>query len=89
MAQHKSAIKRARQTIKRNARNRALRSALRTAIKKFDAQIQAKEMEAAEKALPLVHKTIDRAVTKGVLHRNTAARRKSRVAAALKRLQAA
>lgn len=89
MAQHKSAIKRARQTIKRNARNRALRSTLRTAIKKFAAQIQAKEMEAAEKALPSVHKAIDRAVTKGVLHRNTAARRKSRAAAALKRLQAA
>ena len=43
MAQHKSALKRARQTIKRNARNRALRSTFRTALKKFRARIDAKK----------------------------------------------
>ena len=89
MAQHKSAMKRARQTEKRNARNRALRSMLRTTMKKFAAQIEAKEFEAAENALPLVHKAIDRAVSRGILKRNTASRKKSRTVAALKRAQAA
>ena len=89
MDHHKSALKRARQTIKRNIRNRALRSSLRTALKKYDALLEAKDIEAATDALPTVFRAIDRAVTKGVLHRNTAARRKSRSVAALKRLQAA
>ena len=85
MAIHKSALKRARQTVRRNERNRALRSALRGVLKKFSSMLEAKDVAAAEKELPLVHRAIDRAVTKGVLHRNTAARNKSRVVQALKR----
>ncbi len=89
MAIHKSAEKRARQNIKRNERNRAVRSALRTAVKNFLALVAEKNLEAAAVNYPLVQKTIDKAVTKGVLHRNTAARKKSRLAAVLKRAQAA
>ncbi len=89
MANHKSAAKRARQNINRNARNRTVRSALRTAIKNFLALVAEKNLEAAAVNYPVVQKTIDKAVTKGVLHRNTAARKKSRLAAALKRAQAA
>lgn len=89
MANHKSALKRARQNEKRNLRNRSLRSALRTALKKFRAQVQAKDLDGATAALPQVHKAIDKAVTKGILHRNTAARAKSRTARALQRASAA
>jgi small subunit ribosomal protein S20 len=86
---HKSALKRARQNERRNARNRSLRSALRTVIKSFRAKVAAKDMQGAEQELPKVHQAIDKAVTKGVLHRNTASRGKSRAVAALKRAGAA
>lgn len=89
MANHPSARKRARQTVRRNARNRALRSTLRTTLKQFRSQVRAKDVEGAETALPQVYKAIDKAVTKGVIHRNAAARHKSRAAAALKRSRAA
>ena len=89
MAQHKSAIKRARQNIKRNARNRHLRSTLRTHLKTFQALLTGKDAAAAEGGYSAVQKQIDKAVTKGILHRNTAARYKSRLASALKKLKAA
>ncbi len=83
MANHKQALKRARQNSKRNARNRALRSALRTTIKRYRALLASSDWEAAQAALPGLHKAIDKAVTKGILHRNAAARHKSRLAGAL------
>lgn len=86
---HKSALKRARQNARRNERNRSLRSALRNVIKKFRAKIAAKDVAGAQQELPLLHKAIDKAVTKGLLHRNTASRGKSRASAALKRAGAA
>jgi small subunit ribosomal protein S20 len=89
MATHKSAIKRAAQNIKRNARNRAVRSALRTTLKKFRTLLEAKDAAGAEGAFVRVQQTIDKARTKGVLHKNTAARYKSRLAAALKKVKAA
>lgn len=89
MANHKSAQKRVRQTIKRNARNRSVRSALRTAIKKYRELLESNDLEAASAQFPQIQKEIDKAVTKGILHANTAARKKSRLAAALKRAQAA
>jgi small subunit ribosomal protein S20 len=89
MANHKSAEKRARQAIKRNARNRSARSALRTALKKYRALLTAKDVEQAAAQYGGVQKTIDKAVTKGVLHANAAARYKSRLHAALRRMQAA
>jgi small subunit ribosomal protein S20 len=89
MATHKSALKRARQTARRNARNRALRSALRTVMKRFRARLEEKDLATAQKELPSVHRAIDKAVTKGILHRNTAARNKSRMALALRKAGAA
>ena len=89
MANHASAAKRARQNIKRNARNRHLRSTLRTALKSYRALLTSKTVEDAEKNYPTIQKAIDKAVTKGILHRNTAARYKSRLYAALQGLKAA
>jgi small subunit ribosomal protein S20 len=89
MATHKSAIKRAAQNIKRNARNRALRSELRNAIKKFRTLTEGKDAKQAAAAYPAVQRTIDRMETKGILHKNTADRYKSRLAAALKKTLAA
>ncbi len=89
MAIHKSALKRARQNEKRNERNRVIRSALRTAIKQFRALIAAQDFEAAEAGLPKLYKTIDKAVTKGIIHRNEGARKKSRLTTALSKVRAA
>lgn len=89
MAHHSSAIKRARQNEKRRARNRHQRSTLRTALKKYHDLLNAKDREAADKGYSMVQRAIDKAVTKGIIHRNAAARYKSRLAAALRKLQAA
>jgi small subunit ribosomal protein S20 len=89
MANHKSALKRMRQNEKRNTRNRALRSSLRTAIKKYRALLEGKELETAAADFPKIQKVLDKAVTKGILHPSNAARKKSRLAAALRRAQAA
>ena len=89
MAHHKSALKRARQNLKRRARNRHQRSTLRTATRDFRSLLEAKDVENAEKSFSSIQKVLDKAVTKGILHRNTAARSKSRLAAALKKIKAA
>jgi len=88
MAHHKSAKKRIRQTIKRTARNRSLRSSMRTAIKKYHSLLEQGDAGIATEAFPKVQKTIDKMVTKGILHRNTAARYKSRLSQALGKLSA-
>ena len=89
MAQHKSAIKRARQNAKRNLRNRSLRSGLRTHLKNYHDLLDKKDVAAAEGGLAGIAKQIDKAVTKGILHRRTAARYKSRLAVALNKIKAA
>jgi small subunit ribosomal protein S20 len=76
----KSAKKRMRQTKTRTARNRATRSELRTAIKKVRS---AGSPEDAAKAMKEAEQMIDRAGRKNIVHRNTAARTKSRLAKAL------
>ncbi|MBL4825408.1 MAG: 30S ribosomal protein S20 [SAR324 cluster bacterium] len=80
MAHHKSALKRVRQTIKRTAQNRSLRSDLRTVIKKFRSILEGGNIEQVREAYPGVQKNIDKAVTKGILHKRTGARYKSRLA---------
>jgi small subunit ribosomal protein S20 len=89
MATHKSAIKRAAQSRVRNERNRALRTALRGAIKKFRALVEAKDAAQLVAAYPAVQRSIDKARTKGLIHKNTASRYKARLAAAMKKAQAA
>lgn len=78
VANIKSQIKRNRQTEKRNARNRAIRAELRTRTKSV---LEAAENGAddTEEKLRLAIKRIDMAVTKGTMHKNTAARTKSRL----------
>ena len=87
MAQHKSAKKRIRQTEKRTIRNRALRSTTRTAIKKFRTLLDEGNSENLKTAYPIIQKTIDKAVTKGIFHRRTGSRYKSRLAIAMSKVQ--
>ena len=81
MAQHKSAKKRIRQTVRRTEVNRARMSRVRTFIRTVEDAIAGGDKDAAEAALRAAQPEIMRGVTKGVLHRNTAARRISRLAA--------
>lgn len=74
----KSAIKRVELTRIRTERNKAVKSRVKTAIKKFRASLEQGDSTAAEKLRQAI-RTIDKAVTKGVLHPNTAARKKSRI----------
>ncbi len=77
----KSAIKRARQSEVRRIRNAAQRSALRTAVKAVDKAIVAgKDLDTTKSSFLLAQKKLDQAVSKGILHRNAAARKKSRLA---------
>jgi small subunit ribosomal protein S20 len=71
--QHKSAVKRMHQEGKRRRRNRKIKSSMREAIKKV------KKIEDKKKVLPQAYSLIDKAAGKGVIHRNTAARKKSRL----------
>ena len=73
----KSAKKRVLIAEARNARNKAEKSALKTAIKKFDVAVAANDQTAAAAAHQAAVKAVDKAVTKGILHKNTAARKKS------------
>ncbi len=81
MAQHKSAKKRIRQTERRTEVNRARMSRVRTFIRTVEDAIASGDKDAAAAALRAAQPEIMRGVTKGVLHRNTAARRISRLAA--------
>ena len=83
MANHKSAFKRVRQTAKRTAHNRSMRADLRTNIKKFRLIQESGNQEQTLNAYVNVQKNIDKAVTKGVLHKRTGARYKSRLALSL------
>jgi small subunit ribosomal protein S20 len=78
VANIRSQIKRNRQTIKRQARNKAVRSELRTRSKKAQSSI-ADGAENSEESVRLAIKRIDKAASKGVIHKNQAANRKSRL----------
>lgn len=79
MANHKSAEKRVRQTEKKNAINRSNRSKLRTQIKSLRAAVASGDKAASEEILYPTVSLIDKAVNKGLIHKNTAARHKSRL----------
>ncbi len=84
MANIKSAEKRARQSVKRRAHNMAARSELRTAIKKVDTAIKSGDRDQALASFKAAVPVIDSMVTKGIIHRNKAARHKSHLSANLK-----
>lgn len=79
MPNHKSAKKRVRQTEKRNLVNRSRRSSLRTQVKKLRAAVAGTDQNGSQELLNPTISAIDKAVNKGVLHKNTAARYKSRL----------
>ena len=83
---NRSAEKRERQNVKRRMHNRMIKSSVRTQIKKFDAAVVAGDKEAAKDAMALSFKLLDSAASKGVLHRNTASRKKSRIHKAFAKL---
>ena len=84
----KSALKANRQNIKRREHNRQLRSRLRTALKAIRASLDAKDLDAAKKALNATVSLVDKMATKGIIHRNTAGRYKSRLSARVSRTSA-
>jgi small subunit ribosomal protein S20 len=79
MANHKSAEKRVRQTAKRNAINRSNRGQLRTKIKGLRGAIAHHDKTLSQESLGSTVSLIDKAVNKGLIHKNTAARYKSRL----------
>ena len=81
MPNHKSAEKRERQNEKRRDINRGNRGRLRTGVKKLRAALESGDAGAAQTLLPATVSLIDKAVQKGVIHRNAAARYKSRLTA--------
>lgn len=84
-----SAKKSLRQNIKRRLRNRAQRTALRTVLKKARAAAAEGDAESTEKAFRLAVKRLDQAAAKNLIHRNTAARTKSRLAKLVQKSSAA
>lgn len=88
MANSAGSKKRVRQAIKRRARTVALRSMVRTYIKKVKASISTADYDQAQAAFIKTQPYVDKMVNKGILHKNTAARIKSRLNAQVKALKA-
>ena len=89
MANIKSQIKRNKQNEKAHQRNRAVKSELRTHVRKFREAVESGDVAAAATALQVASRKLDKAVSKGVIHKNQAANRKSAIAKKLSELQAA
>ena len=79
----KSALKANRQNVKRREQNRQQRSRLRTALKAIRAALDAKDLDGAKKALSATVSLVDKMAKRGIIHRNTAGRYKSRLASRL------
>lgn len=88
MANHKSALKRQRQNEKRRLYNRAWRSRTRTFVKKARTALEGTSAEAATVVTLEAIQELDKAATKGVIHKRNAARKKSRLQRQLNALQA-
>ena len=88
MANHPSALKRHRQSEKRRLRNQAIRSRVRNLIRAVRQAIATKDATAASTTLASATRALDKAVTKGVLHRNNAARKVARLSRAVGALRA-
>lgn len=89
MANTKQARKRVRQAEKRRQHNVALRSMMRTCLKKTVAAISAKDLAKAEETYKVATKVVDKMASKGIIHKNKAARHKSRLNAQIKALKQA
>ena len=85
----KSALKANRQNVKRREHNRQMRSKLRTSLKAIRASLDDNDLEGAKAALSQTVSMVDKMATKGIIHRNTAGRYKSRLSARLTKTTAA
>ena len=87
MANHKSAIKRHKQSETRRTRNSSMKSTVKTAIKKVREAVTMKKGDEAKTGLKEAASLLDRAVSKGVLHRNNASRKISRLSSLVKSVE--
>jgi small subunit ribosomal protein S20 len=79
LATHKSALKRHRQSLVRRERNRQVKGGIRKGTKRVHAALAVGDLETAQEWLQITIKRLDKAAEKGVIHKNNAARRKSRL----------
>jgi small subunit ribosomal protein S20 len=79
MANHASAIKAHRQSLKRRLKNKSNRSSLKTVLKRFSEELEAGHIEEAKSAVNSLYSLVDRGIQKKVISKNAAARRKSRL----------
>ncbi|AVM01189.1 30S ribosomal protein S20 [Gordonia iterans] len=86
MANIKSQIKRNKTNERRRQRNQSIRSALRTALRNFRETVAAGDKEKATELLASTSRQLDKAATKGVIHKNQAANKKSAMALAVNKL---
>jgi len=88
LAVHKSVIKRHRQSLKRKVRNQEIKSRVKTLIKKVSSAVESQDRAKALAQLGEVNRALDKAVTKGILKRNTASRKLSHIALSVSRISA-
>jgi len=88
VANHPQAKKRTRQRIKRSVRNKHIRTTMRGALKQVRTAVDGGELTTAQEALKVAIKQLDRAVTRGVMHRSTASRTISRLTVAVNKMSA-
>ncbi len=88
MATHKSAEKRNRQSKKRNLKNSSIKSRIKTSAKRVLEALSTKDKSASESSLKTAISVIDKSVSKGTLHKNTAARKISRLTKKVNKLSA-
>ncbi len=89
MATHKSAIKRQKQAEKKHEINKSVKSMLKTLAKKVEQAVEAKNADVAKDAMVKAMKAYDKAVSAGILHKNTSSRKISRLSAKVSKLSAA
>lgn len=89
MANHKSAIKKMRQDEKRRIRNKSYKTRVKSVVKEVETALNDQNREAAEQAFQNAVSVIDRVASKGIIHKNKAARKKSRLAKKIHALGAA
>lgn len=89
MASHKSAIKRQKQALKKQERNKSVRSMLKTLAKKVELAVETKSSDSAKVALVKAMKAYDKAASAGIIHRTTASRKISRLSIKVGKIGAA
>jgi len=89
VASHKSAIKRQKQALKKQERNKSVKSMLKTLSKKVEQAVEAKSADSAKDALVKAMKAYDKAASAGIIHRTTASRKISRLSTKVGKVGAA